>query len=398
MTVSEIASVFFATADGTNGSRHCLQTVLDTLPDGIVVADATRGGAIVAVNRAAGRLWGAPPLVVGDNGTASYLRPAGVRFTWPDGSPLALEELPLSRALRGETVHGVEIVIEQPSGKRVPAVASGVALYGPDGTVTGAVASFEDITPLKEAERLKREFLSLITHELRTPLTGIKGIVSGLLADDVTLAPAQQRELLTLVDGAADHLSALVTNLLDMSRLEAGALDLEPEVIAVTDLVAAATRDAASVLREHEVCLDLPARPMEVWADYVQTKRVLVNLLANAAKYAPAGSTITISVEDRSTSLACGAETQGEIVLAVRDEGSGISREDLPHVFDRFYRGSGKPVRGQAGSGLGLTIARGLVEAMGGRIWAQSQPNQGATFTFVLPRPIHPPHRLETAE
>ena len=368
--------------------RARLQTILDTLPDGVILADATRGGSIVMVNAATVRLWGAPPIMLasGSSGPDGAMtppllaRPEGVRFSWSDGTPLALDELPLERALRGERVLGEEIVVEQPTGTRVPVIASGVPLYARDGTVTGAVASFEDITPLKVAERAKREFLSLVTHELRTPLTGIKGIVSGLLADDVSLDPAERRELLALVDEAADHLAGLVTNLLDMSRLEAGALDLAPEACHAADLAAAAVRDAATVLCHHQVEIDTPVDLPEVWADFTQAKRVLVNLLSNAAKYSPERTRIAVQ--------AAREDVPESLVLSVRDEGPGIGTGDLPHVFDRFYRGTSRATQA-AGSGLGLAIARGLVLAMGGRIWVDSRPGEGATFFFTLP--IAPP-------
>jgi signal transduction histidine kinase len=211
-----------------------------------------------------------------------------------------------------------------------------------------------------------------------------------------------------------------------MSRLEAGALDLEPEPCAASDLIAAARRDASAVLRGHVVKVRVGAGCMpaaaqagapapsapgpgpegcepELWADYVQAKRVLVNLLANAAKYSPAGSTIAVSAAVRPAAGAAhsaaaaaaagepagptgaGPEPAREVVFAVQDRGSGIAGADQPHIFDRFYRGSGLPVRGQAGTGLGLAIARGLVEAMGGRIWVESAPGEGATFSFTLP-------------
>lgn len=384
--------------EAAQAERRRLQTILDTLPDGVILADARRGGAIVMFNAAAVQLWGAPPvpmpepplgdargqMTLGAAALAAYVRPPGARFSLPDGTEIGVEDLPSSRALRGEPVLGMEITIEQPSGQRVPTIASAAPLYDAEGRLTGAVSAFQDVTPVKEAERVKREFLSLVTHELRTPLTGIKGIVSGLLAEDVTLDPQEARELLGLVDEAADHLSGLVTNLLDMSRLEAGALDLEPESFHAGDVVAAAVREVAGVLRQHRLRQEIPANLPEVWADYAQTKRVLVNLLANAAKYAPEGTLVTVSAQ---VQPAGGGQSGQEVVLSVRDQGPGITAEELPRIFDRFSRGGGRPVRGQAGTGLGLAIAKGLVEAMGGRIWVGSRPGRGATFSFALPAP-----------
>lgn len=227
---------------------------------------------------------------------------------------------------------------------------------------------------LAELDKLKSDFLSMVSHELRTPLGLIKGYVGTLLSADLPIDSATACEFLKVIDEEADTLSELVGNLLDTSRIEAGTLRVDPQPRDLSPIVTA----AVDILRarypgrvvEVQVGADLPP----AWVDGRRITQVLGNLLENAAKYTPAASPIFILAEPR----------QPLVCLTVRDQGPGIPAAALPYLFDKFYRVP--TVQPQAGgTGLGLTIARGIVEAHGGQIWVESTPGIGTAFSFTVP-------------
>jgi two-component system OmpR family sensor kinase len=230
---------------------------------------------------------------------------------------------------------------------------------------------------LERNERLRRDMMADVAHELRTPLTVIQGQVEALLDGVFPLTPDQ----LTPIHDETILLGRLVADLRELALAEAGQLAVERRPIDVGELaerVAAAVEPAAAdkgVTLAASVAPNLPA----VSADADRLRQVLHNLLANALRYTPAGGQITVSV-----GLAPGEPPA--FLISVADSGPGISAEDLPHIFDRFYRADASRSRAGGGSGLGLTIARSIVEAHGGRIWAESEPGQGTRIAFTLPQ------------
>jgi two-component system sensor histidine kinase KdpD len=235
-----------------------------------------------------------------------------------------------------------------------------------------------------ETERLRSSLLSAVSHDLRTPLSVITGAVSTLLESDASLDSTVRQELLASALGEAERLNRLVANLLDMTRLEAGALEVRKEWQSLEEIVGAALARLSRPLRDHEVvpCLqaDLPLVPM----DELLIQQVFVNLLENAAKYAPPGSPIEIRVSG----------SNGSLEVQVADRGPGLPASDLERVFDKFYRTP--DTTGRPGAGLGLAICRGIVELHGGKIWAENRPGGGAVFRFTLPLADAPP-RLPVA-
>jgi len=231
----------------------------------------------------------------------------------------------------------------------------------------------------RASDELKSALLSSVSHDLRTPLAGIKAAASSLLQEDVDWSAEDRREFAMDIDQEADRLTRLVSNLLDLSRIEAGAMQLEREWEDAADMIGRVVRRLERSLRDHPVSVNAPQSLPPVWVDVVRIEQVLVNLVENAAKYSPAGAAIVLQ--------ACFAGQDGgttELRIAVHDQGRGIPAAEQERIFDKFYRLSGSMNR-PAGTGLGLSIARGFVEAHGGRIEIESATGEGSTFTVVLP-------------
>jgi two-component system sensor histidine kinase KdpD len=232
---------------------------------------------------------------------------------------------------------------------------------------------------LAETERLRSALLTSISHDLRTPLASILGAASSLESYDLLLDQAAKRDLLRTIQEEAERLGRFVANLLDMTRLEAGALAPKREAADLGELVGSALARAGKVLAAHRVEVDIAAGLPLPELDVVLFEQALFNVLDNAAKYAPRGSLVTIRAWHEAA--------EGELRLQVLDEGDGVPDAALPHLFEKFYRVQAAD-RQRPGTGLGLAIARGFVEAMGGRVEAGNRTDRpGAMFTFVLPVP-----------
>jgi len=244
------------------------------------------------------------------------------------------------------------------------------------GEVTGAVAVLRDVTELRQTERLRRELTANVSHELRTPLTSIKGFAETLL-DGAMRDEATCRRFLSIIDSEADRLVKLVDDLLDLSLLESKRVTLDLKPVDLSDLVARIVDKLRPLAQTSQLTLVQSAPPgLVVFADADRLEQVLTNLVDNALKYTPAGGRVEVRV----------AAVNGEVEVAVNDTGQGIRPEDLPHVFERFYRSDRSRTRGSGGTGLGLAIAKHIVEAHGGRISVSSRLNEGTTFTFTIPR------------
>ena len=225
---------------------------------------------------------------------------------------------------------------------------------------------------LQAAEKLQNALLNSISHDLRTPLVSITGALTALESDE-TLDPSARQSLVETAREEADRLNRLVGNLLDMTRLESGALQVKREPCDVQDLIGAALGQMEDRFMQRQIRVDvLPDIPL-VDLDFVLIVHVLINLLDNALKYSPENSPLDIHA----------GLHYGEIQVAVMDRGIGIPADDLSRVFDKFYRVQ-RP--GQVtGTGLGLAISKGIIEAHGGRIWASEREGGGTVITFALP-------------
>ena len=262
-------------------------------------------------------------------------------------------------------------------------------MLDPGGSVAGRIFAFRDVSSERVVEQMKSDFVSTVSHELRTPLTSIYGFAETLMRSDVDFSDPERATFLRYIASESERLIQIVDDLLNVARLEAGTLAVSVEPVDVGE----AAREAAAAVEAHangqRFAVDVEPGKVVVRADREKLTQVLVNLLDNAVKYSPEGGTITLSARRRTDTA--------EIVVA--DEGIGIPRSHQQRIFSKFFR-TDRSVTGTAGTGLGLFLVRGLVAAMGGRIWVESEEGSGSRFTFDLPlaggEPAEPP-RVEAA-
>ena len=295
-----------------------------------------------------------------------------------DGREIALDELALTEALkRAGTLRAEEVVLSAPGGRSVSMLVNATPIRGEDGAVASVVVTMQDLAPLEELDRLRTEFLNMVSHELRTPLAAIKGSTATVLGAPPVLDPTELHQFFRVVDEQADHMRGLIADLLDAGRIEAGTLSVAPAATELGALVEQARNALLNAGTAHTVLVDLPQDLPPVLADGPRIVQVLNNLLANAARHAPASSPIRVAAEREGTHVA----------VSVADEGPGIPAAQLPRLFRKYTVPGGEGAkRGLRGAGLGLAICKGLVEAHGGRIRAESAgPGQGARFTFTVP-------------
>ena len=253
---------------------------------------------------------------------------------------------------------------------------TGTPIRDRDGAPRGWVVVAHDVTAEVQTEQMKNDFVAMVSHELRTPLTPLKGFLTSLLQGTAEDSPEARLEYYRIMLRQADKLERLITDLLDVSQIDSGAMVVDTSPVELTRLVKEQVADFAAHQPKRSIRLTEPDGPILVNADPFRTQQVIVNLLSNALKYSPRDASVDVTV------LAVG----GEGVVAVRDRGPGIPLDDQGRVFDRFYRAENGSDRRTGGTGLGLFIARQLVEAMSGRVWLVSRPGQGSTFSFSLPR------------
>lgn len=351
--------------------RRRLNAVLDGYADGILIL--TPGHRIERSNRAMVKLTGWPvPEAVGRSHD-EVIRWAR-REPGPDLNEAEAGGWPLAGA-NGAPLY-VEGDLLRRDGGLTPAGISYAPLFDREGRLVNIIADVHDITKFREAEELKSTFISIISHELKTPVALIKGYAETLRREDAKWDAATVQESLAVITEEADRLTDLIEKLLDASRLQAGALKLNMSEVALDQLAARLVEKFRVQSGKHTLHADFPAGFPVVLADEERLTQVLGNLLSNAIKYSPQGGRVTVRGR---------AEAQ-QVVVSVTDEGPGIASADLPRVFDRFYRGDSDLTRRVKGTGLGLFLAKAVIEAHHGRIWVDSPPGAGATFYFSLPR------------
>ena len=354
-------------------ARADLEALVDTSPVGVVVFDAGTGRPL-SFNREARRI--VEELLDPDVPPEQLLEVLTCRRA--DGREVSLDEFPLALSLSsGETVRAEEIELSVPDGRSIVTLVNATPIAAADGTVDTVVVTMQDLAPLEELDRLRAEFLGMVSHELRAPLTSIKGSAATLLETSSDLDRAEMREFHRIIAEQADHMRGLIGDLLDVGRIDAGTLSVSPEASEVAALVDRARNTFLSGGGRHDLPIDLPPDLPRVMADRRRIVQVLNNLLSNAARHAPESSPIRVS-----------AVRDGvHVAIAVSDEGRGVAPERLPQLFRRHTGLAGGGGEGGLGAaGLGLAICKGLVEAHGGRIRAASGgPGQGVQVTFTLP-------------
>ena len=339
---------------------------------GVAVFDAPTGN-FVSLNREAKRI--VEDLRMSGRSAEQLLEVVTVRRG--DGRVVSLREFPLAQQLsNAKTVRAEEIELSVPDGRSVKTLINATPIRAADGEVESVVVTMQDLAPLEELERQRAGFLGLVSHELRTPLISIKGSTATVLGASPPPDPAEMLQFFRVIDEQADQMRGLIGDLLDQGRIETGTLSVSPEPGEVTGLVEQARNTFLSAGGRHAVRIDLPEDLPPVMADRQRIVQVLGNLFSNAARHSPESSPILVAAARDGTHVA----------VSVADEGRGVPPDELPHLFRKHADVAGGDRERGGGFGLGLVICKGLVEAHGGRIWAESGgAGRGTRFTFTVP-------------
>lgn len=304
----------------------------------------------------------------------------------------------IDEALTGVTVMNQELIAGE-VGESVPLTLSISAAPLHDASLSqlqpiGVVAVLNDVTANKQIEKLKDEFVSVVSHELRSPLTAIKGYTQHLVRRlERRLRKAQQDSAISAVDipesydlhslgiiqSQADHLERLVSDLLDLSQVQWGKLHLQYSSFYLADVLAESVRSVQASAEQHTIYLDIAVQDTKIVADKIRLSQVVGNILDNAIKYSPQGGRVTVKLEERG----------GDYLVSITDQGIGISQEYLDHIFERFYRVRNTASRQYSGIGLGLYVTRAIIEEHGGRIRVTNNKGLGCTFSFTVPVAAH---------
>ncbi len=354
-------------ARGIAQEQSRIKAILGQAPTGIVVAEAPSGRVILS-NDQASNIWRRPQISSED--VAGYPDYQGFH---PDGRPYAPEEWPLARTIaEGETVANEEIVIVRGDGTMGTMLASSQPIKDDAGNIIAGVLTIHDITDLKLA-RIKDEFIGMVSHELKQPLTVMIGALSVAMDEGV---PQEEAKLL-IQDAAssAESLADIVDDLLEMSRFQAKRAKLNVQRVHIETTASEVIRKLSRRSALHRLTSDFPRGLAPVAMDRVRIERVLHNLVENAIKYSPKGGEVSVFARQEGD----------ELVVGVKDQGIGISLQDHARLFQNFERLHADTERTIGGIGLGLIVCRTVVEAHGGRIWAESEPGKGSTFYFSLP-------------
>src|SRR5512134_2201184 len=355
--------------------KQRLDALLDSAADGILILNADL--TIERVNDAFEEIYGKThdDLVnLHHDEVICWVRP-------PQGSTLD-DAIANGWPLTPNATLYVEGDLERPLPPSIPVGITYAPLLSNEGNAsTGSaqrlrniIVSVRDITHFRNADEIKSTFISIVSHELRTPVALIKGYASTLRRDDAKWDKHTISDSLAVIEEEADRLSKLIDDLLDASRLQAGGMSLNRGDVSLPNLAKLVLEKFTNQSSQHAIITDFPDYFPIILGDETRIEQVVINLVSNALKYAPKGE-IRISGQVRPE----------QVVICVSDQGPGIEAKDLPHIFDRFYR-STTAVKQTKGAGLGLYLARAIIEAHGGRIWADPKPDSGARICFSLPR------------
>ncbi|MYH71910.1 MAG: response regulator [Acidimicrobiia bacterium] len=351
-------------------ARADLETLINTAPMSVLVFDV-KTKEMRSINREALRL-------IGDQGLTSeslYELLSTGTYRFSDGRVISQHGVCIGEAMiSGETIRDEDMIIEFSDGKEFVLNVNATPITAADGSVESVIVTAQDMAPLAEMERQRTEFVAMVGHELRSPLTAIKGSTINLLESQSLLDPAEMIEYHRIIDEQADYMRDLINNLTDMVRIETGTLSVNPVPSELDWLVDEARNIFLNTGGREHIRIDLSSDLPLVMADRRRIVQVIVNLLANASRHSNDKSTISL-----------GAQVQDiHVAVSVADNGQGISADQMPHLFTKFSQ-SDDPDQ-SSDLGLGLAICKGVVEAHGGRIWAESDgPGLGSRFTFTIP-------------
>ncbi|MBI5440091.1 MAG: response regulator [Deltaproteobacteria bacterium] len=387
-------------AEQAEEGRRLLDALMEHIPEGITIADAP-DVTIRRVSRYGQMLIGRPEEEI--TGIPDSEHPSAWRILHPNGRTLPRpEELPLSRATRrGEVVRGEEWVVERPDGEKIPILCNAGPVIDASGRITGGLIAWRDIRELKRAEeerrvliqelqeakeaaeaanRAKSAFLAQMSHEIRTPMNGVLGMTELALLSGIH---GRAAEYLEIAKGSAKALLDIINDILDISKIEAGRVELARDEFDLLDQLEAVIKPQESVAAKKGLRLEfsiLEGVPRWVRGDRGRLQQALLNLVANAIKFTEKG-TVSVSVAFEQP-----AEPESAVLrITVRDTGIGIPPEKFPTIFESFAQVRTSAHAKYGGTGLGLTIAKQLVELMGGSIHVESEVGAGSTFWFTVP-------------
>ena len=337
-----------------------------------------RTGKVTSINQEASRMVKVlhRPSEAAEDPTAAVQQAMAVMTVRrANGAVFAHDELP--QAVReAKPTRAEEVVVHCDDGESLSILVNVAPIGAEDGAIESVLVTLQDMTPVEELQRLRTEFLGLVSHELRAPLTSIKGCSASVLGTTSPPDPAEMMQFFRIVDEQADHMRALISDLMDAARIETGTLSVDPRPEELAIIVDQARNTFLSGGGRNPIHIDLPPDLPRVMADRQRIVQVLGNLLTNAARHSEEPSPIRLT-----------ARLEGvHVAVSIVDEGKGIGAERLPHLFRSFARSGREEPAQRVGAGLGLAICRGLVEAHGGRIWAESDgEDRGARFSFAIP-------------
>jgi two-component system, OmpR family, phosphate regulon sensor histidine kinase PhoR len=355
----------------TKQERNRLQVLVDTAPVGIVLHSAPGGRGVLLFNEAAESILGQP--LAPELDLSAY--PSHYGIYRPTGEPFPAGELPSICALRGESCTGIEMLIRQPSGRQVYALANSAPIWASKGEVGGAVVAFQDITRLREQEQLRDEFLSTAAHELKTPVATIKGYVQ--MMDRWAPGGHEPREgrAIQAIDVACDRISRRVQEMLEAVRSQVAPPVLNRVAFDLGELASEVVEQARDGAQPHPLHLER-LTPAPVEADRERIEEVLASLVENAAKYSPVECEIKVRVWAHN----------GDALVSVEDQGVGVPEERRQYLFEPFYQAVPPGAPGyRSAVPLGLYLSRLTIERHDGRIWLESEEGEGSTFYISLP-------------
>jgi two-component system phosphate regulon sensor histidine kinase PhoR len=378
----------------TEHERQRLELIIGSMAEGLLITNAR--GAITSLNNSAQHLFALAEVDVAQE-TPTSLRQlaASTNINWLSD----LAEI-VDQALAGNIVMHRELIAGV-IGESVPLTLSisAAPFHDTNQVISrpiGVVAVIDDVTSNKQVEKLKDEFVSIVSHELRTPLTAIKGYTQHLIRRiERRLREVRQKQQgtgpfgelpesydlrsLNIVQSETEHLERLVNDLLDLSRVQWGELNLQYTSFYLADVLAERVRLAQVSAEHHTISLDIQVLDSRIMADQLRVGQVFGNILDNAIKFSPPGRQVMVKLQ----------EQDDEYLISVIDQGIGVSPEYFDHIFERFYRVRNMASRQYSGIGMGLFVAKAIVEAHGGRIGFSSNQGTGSTFYFTLPRVPH---------
>lgn len=344
-----------------------LQSIHDSMVDGVVACDAA--GRITLVNDAEARLMGVRASAVLGRTLRECIDLLDIRQL--DGKPFLVEDVPLARALAGEVVSKAASFSDR-AGRKIYVRSNATPIRNAVGEVVGAVSVDRDVSESTEFDMLKDQFIRVAAHELKTPVAIMKGYAELLLRSAGQLPKALEGGL-EAIDRGATRIGRIVDDLLDVSQLQLGQMELRYEKVDLPELVDVVTRRLALTSKKHRIEVT-EAEPVVVRADRARLEQVLGKLIDNAIRYSPRGGDVEVSVKmEGRTAIVC-----------VRDHGVGIPREKQERIFQRFYRAHTDTPQDYGGMGVGLYIAREIIAQHGGEMWFESEEGSGSTFCFSL--------------